>query len=95
MYKCPKAFSLMVITNEPCVALLMCNLDGLPVQTTLYKLTTTNMAGVQNFKVTAIKFNVDGIFACVISRLQYKNNSNNDDDMLVEIEVCAVGKQAL
>jgi hypothetical protein len=66
------------------------------MQSTLCKMAITNMAGVQNFEVISIKFNVDGIYAYAISRSkQYKNNSNNDDDMLAELEVCALGKQVL
>jgi hypothetical protein len=41
---------------------------GLYVQSTVCKKTITNMAGVQNFEVISIKFNVDGIYAYVINR---------------------------
>jgi hypothetical protein len=66
------------------------------VQSAVCKKTITNMAGVQNFEVISIKFNGGGIFAYVISRSKYqKKNSNNDDGMLGELEVCTVGKQVL
>jgi hypothetical protein len=38
------------------------------VQSTVCKKTITNMAGVQNFEVISIKFNVGGIYAYVLSR---------------------------
>jgi len=41
---------------------------GLYVQSTVCKKIITNMAGVQNFEVISIKFNVGGIYAYVISR---------------------------
>jgi len=40
---------------------------GLYVQSALCKKTITSMAGVQNFEVVSTKFNVDGIYAYIIS----------------------------
>jgi hypothetical protein len=58
-----KDFRLMEIANEPCVEVWY----GVYMQSAVCKKTITNLAGVQNFEVISIKFNVDGICAYIIS----------------------------